>query len=111
MPWELLYADDLAVITETEEELIKRLNEWKDNVESKGMRVNMNKTKVIISGERQMVRQNDVRWPCGVCSKGVSSNSIQCSSCQKWGRKKCSGIKLVESGKVIHLQRLLEPGN
>ena len=32
LPWELLYADDLAVITETEEELIKRLNEWKDNV-------------------------------------------------------------------------------
>jgi len=34
LPWELLYADDLAVIAETEEELIKRLNEWKDNVES-----------------------------------------------------------------------------
>jgi len=44
LPWELLYADDLAVITETEEELIKRLNDWKDIVESKGMRVNMNKT-------------------------------------------------------------------
>ena len=57
LPWELLYADDLAVVTETEEELIKRLNVWKDNVESKGMRVNMNKTKVMISGERQMVRQ------------------------------------------------------
>jgi len=25
------------VIAETEEELIKRLNEWKENVESKGM--------------------------------------------------------------------------
>ena len=44
LPWKLLYADDLAVIAETEEELINRLNEWKDNVESKGMRVNMNKT-------------------------------------------------------------------
>ena len=39
LPWELLYADDLAVIAETEEELIKSLNEWKDNVETKGMRV------------------------------------------------------------------------
>jgi len=46
LPWEVLYADDLAMIAETEEELIKRLNEWKDNVESKGMRVNMNKNKV-----------------------------------------------------------------
>ena len=61
LPWELLYADDLTVIAETEEELIKRLNEWKENVESKGMRVNMNKTKVMISGERQMVWQKAAR--------------------------------------------------
>ena len=61
LPWELLYADDLAVIAETEEELIKRLNEWKENVDSKGIRVNMNKTKVMISGERQMVRQKAAR--------------------------------------------------
>jgi len=60
--WELLYADDFAVIiAETGKELIKRLNEWKDNVESKVMRVNMNKTKVMISGERQKVRQKAVR--------------------------------------------------
>ena len=76
LPWELLYADDLAVIAETEKELIKRLNEWKDNMESKGMRVDMNKTKVMISGKRQKA----VRWPCGVCSTGVGSNSLQCTS-------------------------------
>jgi len=48
LPWELLYADagDLVVIAETEEDLIKRLNEWKNNVENRGVRVNMNKTKV-----------------------------------------------------------------
>jgi len=68
------------VIAETEEELIKRFNEWKDNVESKGMRVNMNKTKVMISGERLKVRQKAVRWPCGVCSNGVGSNSLQCTT-------------------------------
>jgi len=27
-----MYADDLVVIAETEDDLIKRLNEWKDNV-------------------------------------------------------------------------------
>ena len=41
------------MIAETEEDLIKRLNEWKNNVENRGMRVNVNKTKVMISGERQ----------------------------------------------------------
>ena len=30
LPWKLLYADDLVVIAETEEDLIKRLNEWMD---------------------------------------------------------------------------------
>jgi len=50
LPWEFLYADDLVVIAETEDDLIKRLNEWKDNVENRGMRVNMNKTKVMIRG-------------------------------------------------------------
>ena len=43
LPWELLYADDLVVIAETEKDLIKRLNELKDNVENKGMTVNENK--------------------------------------------------------------------
>jgi len=45
------------VTAETEEELIKRHSDWKDNVESKGVRVNMNKTKVMISGERQVTRR------------------------------------------------------
>ena len=31
LPWELLYADDLAVIAETEEELIKRQNDNNNN--------------------------------------------------------------------------------
>jgi len=44
LPWELLYADDMVVIAETVDDLIRRLNEWKDNVENRGMRVN--------SGER-----------------------------------------------------------
>ena len=60
LPWDLLYAADLAVIAETKDDLIKRLNEWKDNVESIGMRVSMNKTKVMIGGEHQKVTQKAV---------------------------------------------------
>jgi len=40
LPWELLYVDDLVVIAETEDDRIKRLNESKDNMENRGMRVN-----------------------------------------------------------------------
>ena len=81
------------MIAETEEDLIKRLNEWKNNVENRCMKVNMNKTNVMISGERQKPLQKAVRWPCGVCGRGVGSNSIQCTSCHNWVHKMCSGIK------------------
>jgi len=57
-----------------------------------GIRVNMNETKVMISGEWQKVMQKAVRWPCGVCDSGVGSNSMQCTSCQKWVHKKCNAI-------------------
>jgi len=63
------------------------------NIENRGMRVNMNKTQVMISGEQQKVMQKTVRWPCGVCGRDVGNNSIQCTSCQKWVHWKCSGIK------------------
>ena len=52
-----------------------------------------NKTKVMITGERQKPVQKAARWPCGVCGRGVGSNSVQCTTCQKWVLKKCSGIK------------------
>ena len=56
--------------------------------------VNMNKTKVMISGEWQKVMQKAARWPCGsLCGIRVGNNSIQCTSCQKCVHKKCIGMK------------------
>jgi len=37
------------------------------------------KSFVMINGERQEVTQKAVRWPCGVCGRGVGNNSIQCT--------------------------------
>ena len=62
-------------------------------MKNRGMSVNMNKTNIMISGELQKVMQKDVRWPCGVCGRGIDINAIQCTSCQKWIHRKCSGIK------------------
>jgi len=67
------------VITVTEDDLIKRLNEWMDNMENRGMRVIMNKTKVLISGEWQKVEQKAIRWPCGFC--GESCKTFVCVLC------------------------------
>ena len=34
-PWELLYADDFVIIASSEQELMKRLSEWKKRMEDK----------------------------------------------------------------------------
>ena len=47
--WELLFADDLVIIGDTEEELQERYLLWKGNLESKGMKVNTQKTEVMVS--------------------------------------------------------------
>jgi len=43
-------------------------------VENRGIRVNMNTTKVMICGEWQKVMQKAVRWPCGICGRGIGNN-------------------------------------
>ena len=61
-------------------------------MQTRGMTVNINKTKVMISGECQKLMQKAATWPSGVCGTGVGSNSVQCTSCQQWGHNNCSGI-------------------
>ena len=45
---ELLYADDLVLMSETIEGLRKKLLKLKDAIESKGQKVNLGKTKVMV---------------------------------------------------------------
>ena len=92
-PWELLYADDLAIIAETEEDLRRKLKMWKDGMEAKGLRVNKDKTKILISGPKLNTQKDSGKFPCGVCRKGVCSNSVFYSGCSCWVHKKCSGLK------------------
>ena len=92
-PWELLYADDLVIITETIEELSQKLDAWKVNLEKKGLRVNMKKTKTMFSEVNMDTLIGTGAYPCGVCRSGVGKNSIFCPCCKHWVHKKCSGIR------------------
>jgi len=96
LPLELLYADDLALLAETEEALLEKVRIWKEGMESKGLRVNMAKTKVMKCSRDLGQKEVLGKYPCGVCKKGVGANSILCSSCSKWIHKRCSGL----SGKL-----------
>ena len=43
------YADDLVLITDSQEELSDRLRNWKQCLERKGLKVNVAKTKVLMT--------------------------------------------------------------
>ena len=85
-PWELLYGDDLVLLADTMDELLSKLGNWKKHLEAKGIRVNMGKTKIMISGKNLYFFSDSEKHPCGVCRKGVGSNSILCGS-QLWSIK------------------------
>jgi len=93
LPWQLLYADDLVLIAESEEDLMEMIRKWKMELELKGLRVNVGKTKVMKSKFGACVAEDSARYPCGVCNKGVGNNSIFCTKCKKWIHKRCSKVK------------------
>ena len=63
-------------------------------MESKGLRVNMPKTKCLVSGVGLDVLKNSGKFPCAVCPSGVGANAIKCTRCKVWVHKKrCCSIK------------------
>ena len=59
----------------------------------KGLKVNTKKTKIMISKPGASPVQKTGKYPCSVCSKGVGSNSIQCTKCKQWVHARCSRVK------------------
>ena len=90
--FEILYADDLVLMADSMEELRVKFDKWKNAIEKKGLKVNLSKTKVMVSGIGGVNVVSSVD-PCGVCDKRVKRNSILCVGCKKWVHKRCSGVK------------------
>ena len=89
--FEILYADDLVLMAEDMSELQTKYNNWKEAMEGKGLKVNVGKTKCMISGEasRKEVSKID---PCSECGGRVGRNSVLCVTCGLWVHKRCSGV-------------------
>ena len=66
---ELLCADDIVLMSETIEGLRNKFIKWKEAFESKGLKVNIGKTKVMVCGgiTKDGMSKSKVD-PCGVCS-------------------------------------------
>ena len=109
---ELLYADDIVLMAESEELLMEKMRKWKNGMEAKGLRMNAGKTKVIQCRVSRFQSEDSGEYPCGVCRKGVASNSIRCVECLRWVHKRCSGISgKLKSNTDFHCRRCLEGEN
>ena len=95
VPWDMLYADDLVLTAETKEEVLEQFNRWKSAMESRGLKVNLGKTKILVSGKECESVVTSGEYPCGVCGRGVGNNSVLCTECGKWVHKRCSGLQSV----------------
>ena len=64
--WELLFADDLVIIAEILVELLEKFRVWKINLEAKDLRVNVGKTKIMVSAHDAPKPVEASKFPCGV---------------------------------------------
>ena len=83
----LMYAADLVLICRTKEEARQRFVAWRNALESKGLKVNISKTKVM---------------RCAWCTEGGSSGSMQCvwkegsihcATCGYGVHRRCLGVR------------------
>ena len=93
---EILYADDLVLMSEGTENLKEKFLKWKEAFESKGLKANLKKTKVMVSSSKVQVFKSKVD-PCAKCSKRVMANSVMRTKCGKRVHGRCVKMKRVTS--------------
>ena len=98
---ELLYADVLVIMSEDMEGLKKRFWNWKDALESKGLKVNTRKTKLMVSGSEGELYKSKINL-CGVCGRRVMANTVFCTKCGSWVHGKRAKIKRVTARLAMH---------
>ena len=91
---ELLCGDYLVLMCETINGLRNKFFKWKEAFMSKGWKVNLGKTKVMVNGsittEGMSISKDD---PCGVCSLWVKAYSVLCVHFGKWIHGRCAREK------------------
>ena len=74
----MLYANDLV---ETFEGLMAKMAVWKNGLEPKRLKVDMQKTKFMISSSDLCTLQTSGKYPCALCRKVAGQSSVFCTGC------------------------------
>ena len=96
-----LLCDDLVLMSDKIEELRNKLTKLKEVFESKGLKVNLGKRKIMVTGgitKNGLHKRKD--YPIRVCILRAMGNLVVCVQCGKWitsigaGRKVVMKLKL-----------------
>ena len=112
LPWELLYADDLVLLADSEEDLKRKLQRWSSGLQALGIEGPCRENESLEIPPVGLQKVVDSRkYPCGVSGKGVSANSIKCTLCMNWNTHVAvvtSTRKLrAEDAEAFHYQDIL----
>ena len=88
---ESLYADEVVLMNKAMEYLKERLWNWRNGLESKGVKVIIRKTKVMVSGSAGVLFKSK-RDPCEVCESRVMANLVLCTESVIWVHGRCAKI-------------------
>ena len=91
---EILCANDLMLVRESLEDLRERFQRWRSALEGKGLKVIVEKPKMMASGTEGEIALIKID-PCGICGKRVGSKAVCCTQCTKWIHGRCTKMKKV----------------
>ena len=75
---EISYSDDLVLISESLDELRERFQRWRNALKDRGLKVNVGKTKMLLTGTKEEIVLSKID-SCGVCARRVGSNTACCT--------------------------------
>ena len=82
--WVLLHANDLVLTAESEKKAVRKFGVWKREIETRRLKVNINKTKLIVMGREPAVTPQRGRYPWGFAAKEMEQTQ--------------HGVKVVKGG-------------
>jgi hypothetical protein len=97
--------DDLVLTAESREGVTDKFNGWKVGIEKRGLKINMDKTMVMVTGKEARENIQSGRWPCGSCGGGV--NLILFVACDRLSQEVLR-TKEVAGSKKLCMHRLCE---
>ena len=87
---------------------MSKLKAWKEGMENKGLRVNIKKTKLMITGPGLNILRDSGAFPCAVCQSDVGVQTMQSSA--RNALSECKRSAAVSRADLLQTQTMFAQG-